>query len=192
MKQLKIKDNSRNIKDRFNEISHLVNSIADKTLGELEKEGIFVFPESVKEADDLSDDQMILRTINDDYCSGNVVGFLGRGDERLIIESRFSNGDNDYLFQYLLERVMNFPNLVDFETDATRDNRMFALLLFLFPSYLAAALRKGIFKTYVNRNYNDSNVRGRINVDRHIRLNTPFTGNIAYSQREYTYDNYLS
>ena len=191
MKQLKIKDNSRNIKDRFNEISHLVNSIADKTLGELEKEGIFVFPESVKEADDLSDDQMILRTINDDYCSGNVVGFLGRGDERLIIESRFSNGDNDYLFQYLLERVMNFPNLVDFETDATRDNRMFALLLFLFPSYLAAALRKGIFKTYVNRNYNDSNVRGRINVDRHIRLNTPFTGNIAYSQREYTYDNYL-
>lgn len=191
MKQLKIKDNSRNIKDRFNEIPHLVNSIADKTLGELEKGGVFVFPEYVKETDDLSDDQMILRTINDDYCSGNVVGFLGRGDERLIIESRFSNGDNDYLFQYLLERVMNFPNLVDFETDATRDNRMFALLLFLFPSYLAAALRKGIFKTYVNRNYNDSNVRGKINVDRHIRLNTPFIGNIAYSQREYTYDNYL-
>ena len=78
MKQLKIKDNSRNIKDRFNEIPHLVNSIADKTLGELEKEGIFVFPESVKEADDLSDDQMILRTINDDYCSGNVSQFFRR------------------------------------------------------------------------------------------------------------------
>ncbi len=191
MKQLRIKDNSRISKDEFYEIPHLVKSIADKTLGELEKEGVFVFPECVKDADDLTDDQMILRSINDEYCSSNVMGFLGRGDERLVIESRFSTGENDYLFQYLLERVLDFPNLVDFETDASRDNRMFALLLFFFPSYLAAALRKGIFKTYVNKLYNDSNVRGKINVDRHIRLNTPFIGNIAYSQREYTYDNYL-
>ena len=191
MKQLKIKDNSHNNKDLFFEIPHLVKSISDKTLGELEKEGVFVFPEFVGEAEDLSDDQMILRTINDEYCSSNVMGFLGRGDERLVIESRFSNGSNDYLFQYLLERVMDFPNLINYETDATRDNKLFALLLFLFPSYLAAAMRKGIFKTYVNKKYNDANVRGMINVDRHIRLNTPFTGNIAYSQREYTYDNYL-
>lgn len=191
MKQLKIKDNSRTNKDQFFEITHLVKSIADKTLGELEKEGVFVFPEYVREADDLSDDQMILRSINDEFCSGNVMGFLGRGDERLVIESRFSTGGNDYMFQYLLERVMDFPNLVNYETDASRDNKMFALLLFLFPAYLAAAMRKGIFKTYVNRKYNDANVRGKINVDRHIRLNTPFTGEIAYSQREYTYDNYL-
>ena len=191
MKQLRIKDNSRNNKDIFYEIPHLVKTITDKTLGELEKEGVFVFPEYVSDTDDLSDDQMILRTVNDEYCSSNIVGFLGRGDERLVIESRFSSENNDHLFQYLLERVMDFPNLVNFETDATRDNRMFALLLFLFPSYLSAALRKGIFKTYVNRKYNDSNIRGKINVDRHIRLNTPFVGNIAYSQREYTYDNYL-
>ena len=191
MKQLKIKDNSRNSKDEFYEIPHLVKSISDKTLGELEKEGIFVFPEHIDDADDLSDDQMILRSINDDYCSSNVMGFLGRGDERLVIESRFSNGANDFLFRYLLERVMDFPNLVDFETDATRDSKMFALLLFLFPTYLSAAMRKGIFKSYVNKKYNDANVRGMINVDRHIKLNTPFIGNIAYSQREYTYDNYL-
>ena len=191
MKQLKIKDNSRNSKDQFIEIPHLVKSVCDKTLGELEREGVFVFPECIKEADDITDDQMIIKTINDEYYSSNVMGFLGRGDERLVIESRFSTGKNDYLFQYLLERVMDFPNLVDFETDATRDNKMFALLLFLFPSYLAAAMRKGIFKIYVTRKYNDVNVRGMINIDRHIRLNTPFTGNIAYSQREYTYDNYL-
>ena len=138
MKQLKIKDNSHINKDQFFEITHLVKSIADKTLGELEKEGVFVFPEYVREADDLSDDQMILRSINDEFCSGNVMGFLGRGDERLVIESRFSTGGNDFLFQYLLERVMDFPNLVNYETDASRDNKMFALLLFLFPAYLAA------------------------------------------------------
>ena len=162
MKQLKIKDNSRSSKDLFFDIPHLVKSISDKTLGELEKEGVFVFPEYVREADDLSDDQMIIRSVNDDYYSGNVMGFLGRGDERLIIESRFSIGGNDFLFQYLLERVMDFPNLVNYETDATRDNKMFALLLFLFPAYLSSAMRKGIFKTYVNRKYNDANVRGMV------------------------------
>ena len=86
---------------------------------------------------------------------------------------------------------MKFPNLVDFETDATIDSRMLALLIFLFPSFLSAALRKGIFKTYVNKRYNDANVKGIINIERHIRLNTPFVGNIAYSQREYTYNNFL-
>ena len=191
MKQLRIKDNSQNNKDEFYEIPNLVKSICDKTLDELEKEGVFVFPEFVSDAEDLTKEQTILKSINDTYCSSNVMGFLGRGEERLVIESRFSTGKEDFLFQYLLERVMEFPNLVQFETDETRDNKMFTLLLFLFPSYLASAMRKGIFKTYVNRQYNDENVKGLINVDRHIRLNTPFVGNIAYSQREYTYDNYL-
>ena len=35
------------------------------------------------------------------------------------------------------------------------------------------------------------NVRGSIDVARHIKNNTPFIGNIAYSKREYSYDNYL-
>lgn len=52
-------------------------------------------------------------------------------------------------------------------------------------------MRKVIFKTYICNEYNDGNVRGAIDVARHIRKNTPFTGKIAYSQREYSYDNYL-
>ena len=35
------------------------------------------------------------------------------------------------------------------------------------------------------------NIKGTIDVARHITQNTPFTGNVAYSQREYSYDNYL-
>ena len=68
---------------------------------------------------------------------------------------------------------------------------MFNLLLFLFPRYLRQATRKGLFKTYTRKEYNDGNVRGTINVANHIRMNTPFTGNISYSQREYSNDNYL-
>ena len=40
--------------------------------------------------------------------------------------------------------------------------------------------------------YNNENVKGAIDVTRHIEANTPFIGKIAYSQREFSYDNSLT
>ena len=77
MKQLLIKDNQYKSKSYFSEIKDVVDCIADKTLAELEKEGVFVFPSSVRESEDLTNDQMILQSYNDMYVSGNVMGFLG-------------------------------------------------------------------------------------------------------------------
>ena len=105
MKLLKIKDNSQQKKDSFSQIRILTNKIADKTLEQLEREGIFIFPEIVRDSEDLTQDQMIIQSVNDTYRTGNVMGFLGCGDERLIIESRFSGDGEDYFFQYLLDRV---------------------------------------------------------------------------------------
>ena len=122
---------------------------------------------------------------------GNAMGFLGCGNERLIIESRFSSEEEDYFFEYLLDRVLDFPNIVDLESDADQNNRLFNFLLFLFPYYLKTAMRKGLFKRYVRNWYNDGNVKGAIDIARHIELNTPFTGNVAYNQREFFYDNIL-
>ena len=190
MNPLKIKDNQLKLKTDFADVKAITDVIADKTFEQLEKDGIFVFPEIIKDADDISKNQMVLQSYNDMYASGNVMGFLGAGNQRLVIESRFSTGE-DYLFQYLLNRVMDFPNVVDLEADANQDNALFNLLVFLFPHYLRKAARKGAFKTYIRRQYNDGNVRGTIDVARHIRMNTPFVGKIAYSQREYSYDNYL-
>ena len=90
-----------------------------------------------------------------------------------------------------MDKVLDFPNIVDLESDANHDNRLFNFLLFLFPHYLKAAMRKGLFKKYIHRGYNDGNVKGAIDVARHIKLNTPFVGNVAYSQREFSYDNSL-
>lgn len=191
MKLLKIKDNSQLKKDTFSDIEILTGKIADKTLEQLEREGVFVFPGIVKDAEDITYDQIILQGINDTYRSGNVMGFLGCGNERLIIRSRFGSEDNDYFFQYLLNRVLDFPNIVNLETDANQDNRLFSFLLFLFPHYLKAALRKGLFKKYIHRRYNDGNVKGVIDIARHIKENTPFIGNIAYDQKEFSYDNSL-
>lgn len=188
---MRIKDNSSKTREECAEISGIISKVANKTLEQLEKEGIFVFPNIVKDADDITGEQMVLQGYNDTYRTSNVMGFLGLGDERLTISSRFSKGENDYFFQYLLERVLDFPNIVSLETDANQDEQLFSLLLFLFPQYLRSAARKGLFKTYIRNEYNDENVKGSIDVARHIRKNIPFTGKVAYSQREYSYDNYL-
>lgn len=172
MKLLKIKDNSQLKKENFSDIGVLASKIADKTLEQLEREGVFVFPEIVKDAEDITQNQMILQGINDTYRSGNVMGFLGCGDERLIIESRFCGNGDDYFFQYLLDRVLDFPNIVDLESDANQDNRLFNFLLFLFPYYLKSAMRKGLFKKYINHRYNDGNIKGTIDIARHIKKNT--------------------
>lgn len=191
MKLLKIKDNSQYKKDTFADIGNLTGRIADKTLEQLEREGVFVFPEFVVDAEDITKDQMILQGMNDTYRSGNVMGFLGCGDERIVIESRFSSEGEDYFFQYLLDRVLDFPNIVNLESDADQNNRLFNFLLFLFPYYLKTAMRKGLFKKYIRHHYNDGKVKGTIDIARHIEKNTPFTGNVAYSQREFSYDNHL-
>lgn len=188
---MKIKDNSEYPKEDFNVIKPLVDKIADKTLDDLEKEEIFVFPELLGDAKDLTKDLWVLKSENGKYRTSNVMGFLGFGNDRLVIESRFCGKNEDYFFQYLLEKVLDLPNIVDLETDANQDNRLFNYLLFLFPYHLKAAMRKGIFKQYICRKYNDSNVKGIIDIARHIEKNTPFLGNIAYNQREYSYDNYL-
>ena len=191
MKQLSIKDNSRRRKNDFDVIGKLTDKIADKTLDQLEREGMFIFPESVRDADDLSEDQMILQSVNGDYRTGNVMGFIGYGDERLVIESRFCTDGEDYFFRYLLDAVLSFPNIVDLEFDSDQDDRLFNFLLFLFPHYLKTAMRKGSFKQYIRRRYNDGDVRGAIDIARHIEKNTPFVGNVAYGQREFSFDNSL-
>lgn len=191
MSKVKIKDNSRVSKEGLVAIPRLTDKIANKTLEQLEKEGIFVFPNLLQEANDLTHDQIILELINNTYVSSNIMGFLGLGNEKLIIESRFSFGEHDFLFQYLLEKVFEIPNIIDLDTDSNNQNRIFNLLFFVFPFFLKNALRKGLYKTYIRKNYNNSDVKGTIDIARHIAKNTPFLGNIAYFKREYSFDNYL-
>ena len=168
MRILRVKDNQKNKKDSFDEIPNLTGKIVDKTLKQLDREGVFVFPEILKDADDVAADQMILQNVDGSLRTGNVMGFLGYGEERLIIESRFSGESDDFFSRYLLNRVLNFPNIVNLETDADQNHRLFHFLLFLFPHYLKTAMRKGLFKEYIRREYNDSNVKGTIDIARHV------------------------
>ncbi len=191
MKRLRIRDNSRLAKRDFAVIGHLTARLADKTAETLSREGIFVFPPRAEDSADLDAKEKILESVDDTYRTGNVMGFLGLGDERLTIASRF-DGEDDFFLRYLLENVMSFPNAADFKIDANPEERLFQFLLFLFPSYIKAAMRKGVYKEYIRRKYNDSHASGVIDVARHIVKNTPFIGNVAYDRREFSYDNALT
>ncbi|WP_238698482.1 McrC family protein [Weissella paramesenteroides] len=179
-------------------IAPLTNQVLDKTLNQLEQENLFFFPNIQDHSDDLSGEQMILQSFNNKYRSSNVMGFLGVGDDQLIIQSRFSfqshtsQPNQDYFFQYLLEKVLDMPNITNFNALSSNSERIFNLYMFLFPFYLKKAMRKGLFKTYVWRKYNNQNMKGIIDVKRHVQLNTPFTGNVAFNQREFSYDNYMN
>lgn len=189
MNCLRINDNSKAPKSNFSAIPNLAECLADKTLEQLDREGVFMLSNAVQDADDVTEDQMVLQSVNGQYQTGNIMGFFGLGDERLTVASRFCEAD--LFLQYLLAKVMDFPTILNSPADASQDDRLFDFLIFLFPSYLRAALRKGPFKKYVNVRHNDDRLRGTINVSRHIRENTPFVGTVAYDQRELSYDNDL-
>ena len=52
MNILNINDNSQKDKTEFLNILKIVDKVADKTLNDLEKEGIFIFPNYLKESKD--------------------------------------------------------------------------------------------------------------------------------------------
>ncbi len=118
------------------------------------------------------------------------MGFIGRGCVEMSITSRFDNGDNNYFLYYMLQKVFAI-NLFDLQTSMDSMS-MWDFLIFLFPYYLKRTLRQGLYKKYQRREHNDSQVKGAIDVARHIKRNIPFAGRIAYTTREYSYDNDLT
>ena len=163
--------------------------LLDRTLDNLSQEdSIFIFPNDLKNSPDLDKDQKILETVNQKIKTGNVIGFLGCGQERITISSRFSSKSDDYFLHYLLQKVLNI-NLTSLDVGLSYEDRLYQLLIYLFPKYLEAAMRKGLYKEYQRFSHNDSHIKGVIDVVNHLKKNLPFTGNIAYTTREFTYDN---
>ena len=191
--KMRITDNHHEIakEDFVAEYPKLNKLLLDRTLGNLSQEdSIFVFPNDLQYSPDLDKDQKILETVNQEIKTGNVIGFLGYGQERLTISSRFSDESNDHFLHYLLHKVLHI-NLTSLDVALSREERLYQLLMYLFPKYLQAAIRKGLYKEYHRFSHNDSNVKGVIDVRNHLKKNLPFTGNIAYTTREFTYDNPL-
>ena len=188
---MQITDNQQSIsKEEFiAKYPKISQVLLDRTLDNLSQEdSIFIFPNDLKNSPDLDKDQKILETVNQKLKTGNVIGFLGCGQERLTISSRFSSKSDDYFLHYLLQKVLNI-NLTSLDVGLSREERFYQLLIYLFPKYLEAAMRKGLYKEYQRFSHNNSHIKGVIDVVNHLKRNLPFTGNIAYTTREFTFDN---
>ncbi len=121
----------------------------------------------------------------------DIMGFVGCKDTELTIHSRFAKNDkNDFFLHYMVQRVFNI-NLFDLQHSSAQE-KVLDFLICLFPNCLKEALSQGMYKQYMVNCYNDSKVRGMIDVARHIKLNIPFAGKIAYNVREYSFDNNIT
>lgn len=190
---MRITDNQYRIgkEDFVAEYPNLSQALLDRTLDSLSREDrIFIFPNDLINSLDLDRDQKILETVNQEIKTGNVIGFLGYGQERLTIASRFSDESNDHFLHYLLQKVLHI-NLTSLDVALSREDKLYQLLMYLFPKYLQATLRKGLYKEYQRFFHNDSHVKGVLDVGNHLKKNVPLMGNIAYTTREFTYDNPL-
>ena len=149
---------------------------------------LLVFPQSFGEWRDGIGSSRIFTISGDHLRTGNVMGFVGRGGTRLTIASRFAFSDShDYFLHYMLRRVFDV-NMLDFDQSPGHDGSL-NFLAYLFPACLKRAYAQGMFKAYVSRLHDDASVRGRVDVARHLRRNTPFCGSVAYVTREYSADN---
>ncbi len=173
-----------------------LRAIADVKISNITLEdypNLLVFPDSFKEYDrdfgnavicNIEDEEKILKT-------NSIVGFIGRNNTHLSIHSRFSDdGKEDFFLHYMLQKIAKI-NLFNLQHTLDEDS-VFDFLLYLFPLYLKNAISQGVFRQYITHKYNDANVRGVIDVNRHIKCNEPFNGAISYSTREYSYDNHIT
>ena len=170
-----------------------LKEIADVGISDIKLEdypNLLVFPDSFESYDRDFGKKVICNIINDEkeLYTNSIVGFIGRNKTHLSIHSRFAdNGNADYFLHYMLQKVAKI-NLLSLQHTMDEDS-VFDFLIYLFPLYLKKAINQGVYKKYITHKYNDANIRGVIDVNRHIKYNEPFNGKVAYSTREYSYDN---
>lgn len=198
-----LKDNSKysSTSNNIEEFLSLQN-IANRSISELltGNNKLLIYPHSFNQCNDGIDKQYLfsLRTHwNGKQCTqvsletGNIVGFISVNGEPISINSRFApEAKEDFFLHYMLNRVLNI-HIVNL-THGTANEQIFNFLLYLFPKHLNDALSQGIYKEYKRNEYNNANLRGTINICKHLRENLPFYGNIAYHAREFSHDNHIT
>jgi 5-methylcytosine-specific restriction endonuclease McrBC regulatory subunit McrC len=170
-----------------------LNYIANHSLEYLQENNLdfLVFPQKFEKDKGVDENSMVFSIIDEKIKTGNIMGFVGRNSTQLTISSRFAKDDkNDYFLHYMLQKVFSI-NILKFDQTPNKEN-IWDFLLYLFPYYLKKAYSQGMYKAYKREEYNDANIKGTIDVKRHIIQNIPFMGKIAYNTREHSYNNNIT
>lgn len=186
--------------DELKIIRDKLKPFSKKTLLELQTKNpnLIIFPPDIKNSKDKIHESYLYSLENEyeenpeetEITTSNLMGFFGIDNIEIHVHSRFDANKKDNFLHYMLSKVF-FPNVVDLP-HSTGTNGSLNLLMFAFPALLNKAISQGIIKEYQTREYNNPNIRGTIDVQRHIRMNIPFNGNVAYKTREHSYDNFTT
>ena len=168
-----------------------LKEISGKNISDLkDKDGFLIYCNEDKLKDDVEKSSVFTISGNE-LTTHNIAGFIGTEHTFLTIRSRFArDNSDDYFLHYMMQKVFNI-NITNLEHN-TDKNKAFQFLPYLFKYYFLQALNQGLYKKYVWKKYNDSKVKGTIDIARHIKHNFIFTGNIAYNLREHSYDNNIN
>lgn len=120
---MRLTDNFSVAKSKFEaDYPQLSEKLLDRTLENFSKEdNILIFPHDLLESPDLEKDGKVLETVSGQIKTQNIIGFLGCGDERLTIHSRFANGDDDYFLHYMLQKVLQL-NLTSLDVGLSQED----------------------------------------------------------------------
>lgn len=181
-------------KNQVGAVSYIIN----KSLRDLTSKhpGLVIYPNVINN-DTL--DQCVLKGYyqnheNMSIQTTNLIGVLSvpiddEGNSQTIsIGSRFDNSKQQSFLIYLLSSVFE-GIFLDWKTEDSQDDFFDLILILMFLDLLQKQARQGFPRFYITRLNNDYNIRGRLNINQHIKSNVPFLGKIAYETREHSYDN---
>jgi len=198
--KINLTDNNINRKDNVYSRDAVASlfPFADRSIAQLcrENENLLIYPHCIEDFDDKIANSSVMSIQNTSapdkvrLITKNIMGFIGVGDLQIKIKSRFDEGRDDFFLHYMLQRVMSF-NLFDLSHNNEMED-VFDFLMFMLPYFLKVALRQGVYREYKHFEHNDANIKGTIDVSRHIALNVPFAGNVAYNTREHSHDNSMT
>ena len=168
----------------------IIKEFLNLNLSQLNQDRFIIFPPILEKSEDLEDSNFMFELKNNKVYTQNIVGIIGKENDRIRIKTRFYNSSksqSDYFILYMLQKVLNY-NIIK---NRTKSNNVeyYDLLVYLFPFYLKRAMKKGLYKEYRTKEYNNLNVRGTIDIIKNINKNLPFHGKIAYKTREFSFDN---
>lgn len=155
-------------------------------------DNIIMIPEMTKE--DEKNFAIVRRWGNGEWWTQQYVGILEISGESVFIGSRFDDEEDYWFTHYILSRAMGMKANIfqDMNPKIGLNDVLEELLAIVLISQIEKAYRKGLYRRYRSYECNDSKVKGKIDIARHIQLNLLFNGNIAYSYREFTTDNNIN
>lgn len=167
-------------------------ALCDRILSEVRRKRPDVLFDSEVQTDDKGVE--VFSYYNGELWTGGYVGTINVNINNYNItvnlRSRFDD-DNSRFLMYIFLKSFNGNGKIykEMTISGNKEKTWDLLLMILFVRYLHEAFKKGIYKQYQEFEHNDSNVKGRIDISRHIKENILFNGKICYTTREFTVNN---